>query len=75
MHALMYLIAVILVLGGLIGGFLTFNPLAPQLGIAVAVSGLVSAALFVGIGFAISQLYDVNRKLDKDQGDRKVAQQ
>lgn len=70
MHALMYLIAVILVLGGLVGGFLTYTPLAPQLGVAVALSGMVSAALFLGIGFAISQLYDVKRALGLGEAQR-----
>lgn len=74
MHGLMYLIAVLLALGGIVGGFAMFSPLAPMMGITVAVSGIIAAATFLGIGYIISQLYEVNRKLDKSGSDeRKVA--
>lgn len=71
----MYLIALAVALAGVIGGAYAYTPLAPWIGVIVAVSGLVSGAVFWGIGFIISQLYNVNRKLDKlGSDDRKAVQ-
>lgn len=75
MHALMYLVAFVIALSGIGGALYWFFEMMNQMAVVILIAGLLSAAIFWALGFIISQLYDVNRKLDKAMADQKVARE